>query len=151
MCVVAREMQDRAADRDVGKRIGERHSFDGLHSKIVPRERGRERPSHLTHSFHRAWIGIHSENLVTFLQKINQITPVATACVADPHPWRDPSPEQLIKEVNVDLSELALKIMHRATTRDLPPSRLAGFFAAGTRRSFPDIFAADPAFASLFP
>ncbi len=37
---------------------------------------------------------------------------MSTARVEDTHPRRDPSAKQLIEEVNVDLSELLLKVRH---------------------------------------
>jgi hypothetical protein len=45
---------------------------------------------------------------------------VSTARIEDPHPRRDSSTQNLIEEVDVDLSELVLKIVHG----DLPIIRL---------------------------
>ena len=59
-------------------------------------------------------IRVHAEDFVAFPEQIDQIASVPAARVEDPHPGRDTATKQLIEEIDVDLSELLLKIGHCA-------------------------------------
>ncbi len=62
----------------------------------------------------RTRIRVHAKYLVTLPEQIDQITPVPTAGVEDSHPGGDASAQELIEQVDVDLSELSLEIGHWA-------------------------------------
>ncbi len=66
LLVIARKMQDRAAQRHIGESVREGHGFDGLHAKVVRRKSGRERSGQVTHRFNGSRIVIHAKDLITF-------------------------------------------------------------------------------------
>ena len=115
--VIACEVQDGAAEHDVGEPIGERHLLDGLDTEVGLGKRRREPPGDGTHRRERAGIGVDAEDLEAVPEEVDEVAAAAAAGVEDAHARRDASAEQLIEDVDVDLAELGLKIRHVASAR----------------------------------
>lgn len=99
MFVIPREMQNGAADDNVGKRVRERHLFDVFNAEIFPRQRR-----------DRLRVLIDAENFIAFINKINEIAPIAAAGVENAHPGSDASAQELVEQINIDGAELLLQI-----------------------------------------
>jgi hypothetical protein len=63
---------------------------------------------------------------------------VSTARIEDPHPGRDSSAQNLIEEVDIDLSELMLKIVHQLVGIALTRVRYAFKNAQTYQNYYPD-------------
>ena len=63
---------------------------------------------------------------------------MSAARIEDPHPRRDSSTQDLIEEVNVDLSELMLKIVHQLVGIALTRVRYAFKNAQTYQNYYPD-------------
>src|ERR1700722_5767744 len=66
----------------------------------------------MAHRINGPRISVHAKNLIAFSKQIHQIASLPAARVEDPHPRRDTSPQKLVEEVDIDVSELALKVWH---------------------------------------
>ena len=64
----------------------------------------------LPDGLNRGRILIHSKHFVTGSQEVDEIATRSTPDVEHTHPWHDASAEQLIEEVDIDLTELLMKV-----------------------------------------
>src|ERR1700676_2385127 len=103
-----RKVKHRAGHHHVCKGVWKRRRFYGFHPEIVGRKAGRK-PARV---LHRLRIGVHSKDLVTLFEKIDQITAGTTSRIEDSHAGQDAAPQELVKEVDVDLAELLAKKRH---------------------------------------
>jgi len=58
------------------------------------------------------WTERHRKDFIALLEKVNQVSAAAAACVENPHAGEDAATQELIKEVDVDLAELLVKVGH---------------------------------------
>jgi ketosteroid isomerase-like protein len=112
MIVVARKMQHGAAENAVGKVVWKGHSLYRLQTEVTVRERRMklcgERPDVLD----GLRVGVRAKNLETLLQQIHEVPARATPCIENPHAGRNASAKDLIKDINVDETELFLQTGH---------------------------------------
>ena len=102
MSVIRGEMQNGAADDEIGKGIRKGHPFDGFVTEVACRNVPRKAPNRR----YGAGIGIDAKDLVAILKKVSQISAGAAAGVEDSRAGRNAAAEELIEEVDVDLAEL---------------------------------------------
>src|SRR4051812_45476761 len=113
-------MQDGAAEYHVGKRVRERHRLDRFHAKVVCRKGGGERCGQTAGGIDCLRVGVDAVNVVPLMEEVDKVASGTAGRVEDPHTRRDPSAEELIEEVDIDLAELLMKICHAVTRASHP-------------------------------
>jgi len=108
MSVIRGEMQNGAADHDVGKGIRKGHSFDGFVTEVICWNVWGEAPNRRN----GAGIGIDGKDLVCGVHKIDEVSAAAAAGVEDSHAGLNAAAKELIEEVDVDVAELFLETSH---------------------------------------
>ena len=111
MRLVAREMHDGAADDYVERRVGKRHAFDWLRSEIAGRQRGSEPRCELSNRADRRVVCIGAGHVEASAHEVHEVASAAAARVEDRHPVANASPMDLIEQVDVDIAELAAKVV----------------------------------------
>ena len=101
MGIVAGEVEDGAAEYDVGEMVGERVGFEGLGAEAAGWERG-----------NRARIGIHTMDVVVFAEEIGEIAAGAASGIEDTHARGDSAAKQLVEEIDIDGAELLAEAGH---------------------------------------
>jgi Family of unknown function (DUF6855) len=112
MIVIRCEMENSAADYDVGDGVGERHLFDGFDAKVFGWGTGRDAGSKLAHGGNGAWIRIDAENFA-MTEQVYQVAALPTPRVEDAHARSNASAQDLIEEIDVNRAELVDKGGHQ--------------------------------------
>jgi hypothetical protein len=110
LSVIAGKVEHCTTNREVGKAGGKRYGLDRLHSKVLRRQVRRQHCRHTAEVGHAAGIQIHAKHLVSLAQEIDQVPAGATARIQNPHTRNDAASQQLIEEVDVDVTELLAKV-----------------------------------------
>jgi hypothetical protein len=108
--VIAREMQNGAADHDVCGSLFERDRIERRNAEVLARSLGREMRGEIAHPRDRHRVRVDAADIEPLAQEVHEIPSAAAARVEDRHPARNSSAQQLIEEIDVDLTELGLKI-----------------------------------------
>lgn len=109
MVFIAGEVQHRGAEDHIRDGIGERHVFDLADDQILRGQGSAERSGELAHVLDAFGIGVDGEDFRALAQQVDEIAPVAASGVDDAHAGRDVAAQDLVKDVDIDLSELFLK------------------------------------------
>jgi hypothetical protein len=110
--VVAREVQDGAAEDDGGPGVRQRRAFDRLDAEVRGRKLGGEMAGEQAHFLDRVRIGIDRVDVESGAKHVDQVPSRSAAGLDDPIAPRDPAPEELIEDVDVDRAELSLEVHH---------------------------------------
>lgn len=89
--------------------------FESFGAKVFGGESWRQRCGEAAYLFDGVWIGVRGKDFVPLLQKINQVAAGTAARIEDAHAARDAAPQELVKEVDVDLAELPLEVFEHPT------------------------------------
>ena len=106
------EVQDRAADDDVGERFGKRHAFDRLVTKVAGRQLRRECLRQALYRLDRRRVAVGSEDLIAGAQQKDDVAAAAASGIEDAHARPDSPAQQLIEQVDVDVAELFAEVVH---------------------------------------
>jgi hypothetical protein len=110
MLLISSEVKYRATDHNVGKGIWEGNSLNGSNLKVVCRESGSERSGELSYMLNAIAIQIECKDLATFTQEVYQVAPVPTASIKNAHSRRDVPAQNLIENIDVNVSKLLLNV-----------------------------------------
>jgi hypothetical protein len=110
MLLVSSEVKYGATDHNVGKGVREGHPFNGSNLEIVCREPGPERSGELSYMLDAVAVQIECKDLATLAQQMYQVAAVSTSGVENTHSRRDVPSQNLIKNIDVDLSKLLLDV-----------------------------------------
>src|SRR6266853_2847988 len=113
LIVVFRKVQHGAAEDDIGGLVREGRALDGLDAEVRGRQRRSQRRRKMLRVRNRRRILIVGENLEAVPQQVNKVAAMAAAGVEDAHAWTDASLQELVEEIDVDLPEVRLEILHR--------------------------------------
>ena len=125
-------MEHGVADDDVEPGVGERHALDGVEPDLFQREAWRQRRSHLAHVDDRLRVLVDGVDVEALAQEVHEVASAAAAGVEHAHAWTDAAAEQLIEQVDVDVTELRLQI--HQTARRVTRQRSRCRRASATRR-----------------
>ena len=97
MNVALGEVEDGAADHDIGECVRKGHGFDVFQPEVVCRESWRDGCAEVTRGLERAWIRIHSKDFETLPEQVDKVSSRAAAGIEYPHSGRDAPTEKLIE------------------------------------------------------
>ena len=112
--VIAREMQDRAADDDVGKAFRERERLEWLDTEIFCRELWGVPCGQAVNLGNGIGVLVRPERLVAGAKEIDQVAAVAATGVEHGIARGDATAERLVEQIDVELTELIRQISHGA-------------------------------------
>jgi hypothetical protein len=126
--VISREVEYGAGDYDVGEGAREGRFFDGLRAKVAGWQSRRKRCGEAAYGLYGLQVRIDAKNLEAFPEEIDQVPAGATSGIEDAHAGQDTAAEELIEEVDIDLSELLLESGqgHLTMVRDAESSAKSG-------------------------
>jgi hypothetical protein len=136
---VAREMENRITNHDVGEPGREGHRFNEANSEILRGQTGAERCRELAHVLNSLGVRVDCKHFATFTEQVNEVPAISATGVEHTHASIDISAEDLIEDVNIDLAELFLNIQRGVSTigystvTDL--ARLRGWSTSQPRRT----------------
>jgi len=116
--VVAREVENGAAEDEVDEGVLEGQCLDGLDAEVRRRKSGREGCGERACGVDRSGILVYAEDLASLAQKVDEIAPEAAARIEDTHSGMDAATEKLIEEVDINGAELLLKRRHGGLADD---------------------------------
>jgi len=144
--IVSRKVKNGAAHNDIGKVIGMGEPLNAANLEVFCGEAGVQRFGKLANMLDSSWVRVDRENFGVFPQEIDEVSAVAAASVENAHAGRDVSPQDLIEDVDVDLSEQFLDVyVHQkeapsfrelSLARSRRPDRAAGVFAEMQHRLY---------------
>ena len=108
MLIIPRKMEHGRTDHYVRETVGKRHSFNGANLKILRRQSRRQRCRELANVFNTFSILVHGKDLTALAKQMNQIAPVTAAGVEHAHSGRNVPAQDLVEDININLSELLL-------------------------------------------
>jgi hypothetical protein len=110
--VAAGKVQDGATDNNVSESGWEGHCFDSFQSEVVHGESWRDRCGELTRCIESPRIRIRPKHFKAFPEEVYKVATRAAARIKDPHTGSDALPEELIEQIDIDPSELVVKVGH---------------------------------------
>jgi hypothetical protein len=63
----------------------------------------------------RPWVCVRAKDLISLTEKIEKVAARTTPCIKDPKPSSDSASQDLVEELDVDLTELFLKVSHEVS------------------------------------
>jgi hypothetical protein len=99
-----------AAHHDVGKVIGKIHLLDRANAKVRCRQVWGKLRSQGSHVLNTLRICIDCEDLASFAEEMHKVSSVPATSVEDTHPGCDISSQDLIEDVDINLSKLLLHV-----------------------------------------
>ncbi len=133
MVLISSEVKYRVTDHNIDKSIRERDLFDGSNLKVFCRESRSQRSGKPSYVLYAIAVQVERKDLAAFAQEMDQVAPIPASSIENTHSRFDIPSENLIEDVNVNLSKLLLNIpchaliiaagrpMHAAS-----PSRISG-------------------------
>ena len=79
---------------------------------IARRQAGRQGCREAASALHRLRIRVYSVDVVPFAEKIHQVAAGPAPGIQNSHPAADPAAQKLVEQVDVDRSEVFLKVVH---------------------------------------
>jgi hypothetical protein len=98
----------RVTNHNIGKGVGEGHPLNAPNLKVVWRESGSERSGKLSYMLNAIAVEIECKDLATFAQQVYQVAPIPTSRIKNTHPRCDVPSQNLIENIDVNLSKLLL-------------------------------------------
>lgn len=108
--IVARKVQYGGAEHHIGKTLREGHLFDPSDLKIFAGQSRAKRSRKLTYVLNRGGFFVDSEDVASAAQQVDQVATITASGIEHDHSGRNVAAQNLIEEVDVDLTELFLKI-----------------------------------------
>jgi hypothetical protein len=105
---IAREVKHRVAEDHVRKPIWKRHLIDLPDLEVLRRQSGFERSREAAHMVDRLGVGIEREYFAALAKQMDEVSSVAATGVEHSHGGGDVAAQDLIEDVDIDLSELFL-------------------------------------------
>jgi hypothetical protein len=104
---ILREVEDCAADHRVEVVVSEREVCESADCKIRQRQTRRGFGRSSPDPFDLSWVGVDPEHVGATPHQVFGVATASTACVEQPHVRADTAPENLIEDINIDLTELS--------------------------------------------
>ncbi len=102
--------------------VGEIHLFDWADAKVARRQVRRKLCCQGSDVRHALWIRVYGEDFAAFAEEMDEVSSVAAASVEDAHPGRDISSQDLVEDVDIDLTELLLTFIATSVASLYSPS-----------------------------
>jgi hypothetical protein len=118
--VVAREVQHRARDHDVQRRVRVRQRVDRLDAEPVRRDVGRDRRRQRARVRDRLGALVDAPHLEGAAQEGDEVAAPAAPGVEHAHPLHDPAAQQLVEQVDVEVPELRAQSIRESCHRSYP-------------------------------
>jgi hypothetical protein len=110
--VVSGKVEDGVAEDDVGEPGGEGDPLCWLHAKVVLGEVRRQLGGEAMNGLDGSGIRVYCEDFATGLKDIDEVAARPAPDIKDPHAPSNAPAEELVEQVDVDVSELRLQIGH---------------------------------------
>jgi hypothetical protein len=108
-------VKHRVTDHNIGKAIRKGHVLNGPDPKVICRESGSERSRKLSNMLNAIAVQIERKDLATLAEQVHQIAPEPASGVQNTHARRDVPSQNLIKNIDVNLSEPLLNAQDHAS------------------------------------
>jgi hypothetical protein len=105
---VAGEVKHGVAEDDIDKGVGKGHVLDEADLEILSGESGFEGGGEFTDVVDGVGVFVEGKDLAALAEKMDEIASVAAAGVEEAHFVSDVAAQELIEDVDIDLSELLL-------------------------------------------
>jgi hypothetical protein len=109
------EVKHGAADDYIREFVWKMHLFNAAYLKVLVWQSGVQRLGQFADMFDRGRVLVDGENLGALPQQIDEISAVTAPCIEDAHAGRDITSEDLIEDIDVNLSELVLEAWRHST------------------------------------
>ena len=108
MLLISSEVKHRAADHNIGKAIWERHPLNSANLETVCWKSGPKGSGQLPHMLHSFSIWVERKHLAAFTQKMYEVPSIATSGIKNAHSRCDVPSQNLVENINVNVSKLLL-------------------------------------------
>lgn len=114
MLLISSEVKYRATDDNIDKGVREGYLFNGSNLKIFCRESSSQRSGKPSYVLYAIAVLIECKYLAAFAQQMDQIAPISASSIKNTHSRCDVPSQNLIEDINVDMSKLLLNIQCHA-------------------------------------
>jgi hypothetical protein len=108
MLLISSEVKHRAADHNVGNAIWKGHPLNRANLEVFGRNSGPEGSGQLPYMLDSFTIQVECKHLAAFTQKIYEVPSIAASSIKNAHPRCNVSSQNLVKNIDVNVSKLLL-------------------------------------------
>jgi hypothetical protein len=105
MLLIPSEVKHRITDHNIGEGIRKGHVLNGPDSKVICRKSGSKRSRKLSYMLNAIAVQIERKDLAALAEQMHEIAPVPASRIQNTHSGRDVPSQNLIENIDVNLSK----------------------------------------------
>lgn len=114
MLLISSEVKYRITDHNIDKGIRKGYLLDGSNLKIFRRKSSFQRSGEPSYVLYTIAVLVECKDLAAFAQQVDQIAPISASSIKNTHSRCDIPSQNLIEDVNINMSKLLLNIQCHA-------------------------------------